>query len=446
LNRFVRYAVLVLGIAASAIAVVCLPELYHHTDQEFFSDWARHWDQDWRNIYVNSPTCNYPIIGTLSSAGLLSLLGGESAGGNAYRYRLLLSIVDGLNVVLLYVILRRLRIKNAALWAGVIGLLPSSWVGGALWGQIDGVTQCVLLITLLCLVLFTTRQTRPRPGAFVAYLVIVSVLLACLVLTKQLAVLSAVALGLFLLISIYAFAATWSRAFAYAFLAGGCFLLCLFLPDVWLKVRPPYFSHLEYVWRTGSGHMEKIAGNGFNIWVFLGRDMWSSSREPFLLFLTPKGTGLVLFGLWAALVSCSFLLYAERRLAECRPCVPDKQLLLHGVWYLALLNLTFNVYISGTHERHLYHFYPYAILACLGLEGQSRAWRNVLLGVLVAGAVLYGLFVLGILSNAPRFLGPQRLAAFHLALLWYLTFVFVKDQGLFAHVRSFSRRRAVQRA
>ena len=61
------------------------------------------------------------------------------------------------------------------------------------------------------------------------------------------------------------------------------------------------------------------------------------------------------------------------------------------ILHLALVNLSFNLFLAGTHERYLYHFYPFIIMACMGLGFFKRGFVYALLaGATFYGAVLYG--------------------------------------------------------
>lgn len=67
--------------------------------------------------------------------------------------------------------------------------------------------------------------------------------------------------------------------------------------------------------------------------------------------------------------------------------------MISALFYFSLVNLTFNLALTGTHERYLYHFYPFILMACLGWLGSSRFIHRALLISLFAGALFYGAYL-----------------------------------------------------
>ena len=63
-----------LGILVSMAMVLWFDDLYHSSDIEIFLDWRESLSQSLTNIYIGCESCNYPIIGTLFSAGVLNSL------------------------------------------------------------------------------------------------------------------------------------------------------------------------------------------------------------------------------------------------------------------------------------------------------------------------------------------------------------------------------------
>ena len=94
--------------------------------------------------------------------------------------------------------------------------------------------------------------------------------------------------------------------------------------------------------------------------------------------------------------------------------------------------------------RYLYHFYPFVILACLGLKEFNRRFSPLLAALLIVGANIYGVFVLGILTGELVYrIEPHRiLAVFHGALLLWLMATALRYQGwnLFGFPRAAVRR------
>jgi len=442
----VQYALFVLGILFSVILVVSIPEFYHQGDMHRFWEWAHYWSENWKDIYLNCKGCNYPIIGTFSSAGLLSILGNGNYQNAVFSFRLLLGLIDGLNVLLIFWLLKQFSINNAALWAGIIGILPSSWAGGALWGQIDGISQLFILVALVWIVRSNLGHQVSKSN-FRIYLAISSVMLSWIILTKQIAIFSFFSIGFLLTANVFFFSRKWSQFATDSLLMIAFFIFSIILWDSFLNLKEPYFSHLHYIWETGSSHGDVISLNGFNIWMFLGRNMRSSSHIPFffnnvtnshvLLLFTPYIAGVFFFLVFNSISSLSLLLFLRNQFLSGERFL-NREILLNFIFYLALVNLSFNVLLTGTHERYLYHFYPFMILACLGLRKYTKLFSNNIIYIVVFGASLYGLFVLGILSNRAASLGYTThwvLGIFHFGLLCYLFLIFLKYRKFNKSVR-----------
>jgi hypothetical protein len=206
-----------------------------------------------------------------------------------------------------------------------------------------------------------------------------------------------------------------------------------------LQVPSDYHgSGYLFVWLGGgSGHGNVISGNGFNIWMFLGRDMWSSSHEAFYCFqlrghelcLTPFGSGLVLYGGFVLALATLYFALLLRALHdgkfddEMQMCFVVAALML----YLAQVNLGFNVLLTGTHERYLYFCFPFLILAAFYFAERTEllSWRAVL--CFSAAASVYGGFVYWVLVLRLYIIPPHKVVALvHLILLIYISSFSVK--------------------
>jgi hypothetical protein len=413
--------VLLLGASFSAVMVIACPDWYHHADVEAFMRWAALWNKGLREVYNTCPGCNYPILVILSTAGIFKILHKLGLQNPIPAFRLLLAAVDGINVLLIFFLLKRLSVKNAALWAGVAGLLVSSWAGGAVWGQIDGVSQFFLLLTLSWMVIFNLSKRMP----IVAYLVGCSLLLACLLLTKQLIIFSFACLELFLTVNIFSGRKFLSAA-GYWLLHLTLLAVFVFGWDLFLNVNGPYASHLQLVWSVRSETASYLSMNGFSIWIFLDREMQSDSgisllagsNSPLAAWLTPRTIGMALFLILTGVLAASTVLYVRRR-SRSGGGFLDREDLFTGFLFLALVNLIFNVVMTGTHERYLHHCYPFLLIACLGLGEYDRRFSNVLLAFVLVGANLYGWFVLRVLWGDISFWYTvhRNVAIFHIVLL-----------------------------
>jgi hypothetical protein len=424
--------ILAAGLFFSLLAVIALPDFYYHKDVAAFWEWGQAWQAGWQAIYLSCAQCNYPLLGMFGSAGLMGLLSPLGVGKAVFFFRVILGLVDGLNVCLVFWLLKKFSVERAAYWAGVLGVSICSWVGGALWGQIDGLSQFSILAALAWLVKGNLRGWSSKTE-FRIFLAAGSLLLASVILIKQLTIFSVLPLGLLFGVTIIFFSRQWREFLLNSTLALAVFFVAIFIWDPFLKLPAPYFSHLSYVWGQGSYHGDLISRDGFNLWMFLGRDMLSSSHVPLFEkfpLLTPYGLGMFFFIVYLGVITLSFLLFLRQQFQRGETFL-NREVLLNGIFYLALVNLSFNVLLTGTHERYLYHFYPYLILAWAGLGRYQRLFSDQALSVFVLGASLYGLLILKVLPDLDFQLGywPNwLLGLFHFGLLVYLTGVLFKYQ------------------
>jgi hypothetical protein len=432
--------ILIAGLFFSAFAVIAMPKFYFPLDIKVFWEWAQVWKSSWRDIYILCKDCNYPIVGMLSSAGVLSALDSLGHESGLYVYRLFLAVVDGMNVLVIYWILKKLAVEKAAYWAGMIGISISSWAGGALWVQIDGISQFFLLISLAWMVRANIGETLSE-NKFRLYVIASVFFFSLALLTKQLTLFSVVPLGLLLATSILFRARQLKQFILNGVIAVAALNISIFSPDFFLSLKAPYFSHLYYIWKEGSSQSNVISGNGFNIWMFLGRDMWSSSHVPIfsaMQLLTPYSIGMLLFLLFGGLATLSIGLFLKERYSQGERFL-DREILLNFIFYLALINLCFNIFLTGTHERYLYHFYPYILIAVAGLAGYNPAFSQNLLAALVLGASVYGIFILQIMSSVDfniGYLSHWLLGLFHLGLFFWLMMLLFKYQNFPSHLNA----------
>lgn len=418
------------GLCFSLLAVLALPNFYYQKDFAAFWAWGQFWRSGWQEIYLTCTQCNYPILGMFSTAGLVGWLAPLGFERTVFSFRLLLSLVDGLNVLLVFWLLKQFDVPRAAYWAGVTGFIVCAWVGGALWGQVDGVSQFLMLVLLIWLVRGNARGWKSA-AHFRLFVILSGVLLASLILFKQLALFSVLPLGLLLTVNLF-FQARPPRELAWNLaLLAAVLLVCLFSWNLFLKLPAPYGAHLHYILAEGSQHGDLLSRDGFNLWLFIGREMLSSSHLPLfesLPWLTPYGLGLCLYLAYALSLTLVWL-FSLRPTFQSGATRLNRENLLMGIFLLALLNLGFNVFLTGTHERYLYHFYPYLLVAWLGLKTTHPHFSETALGFFVLGGSLYGLLILKVLPNLdfPLGLWPNWLVGlFHFGLLAYLTLVFVQ--------------------
>jgi hypothetical protein len=429
IRRGLSYGILLLGIIFSAVLVAAFPDFYHHSDVQVFMVWAQQWNHGWTELYNTCPGCNYPLFGIFGTAGVIKLLARMGVADLAWGFRFFLAAVDGANVVLVFLLFRELKIKNAALWAGILGLLPSAWAGGAVWGQIDGISQCLQLLVVLWIVWCNRNARLPFP----VYLAGCSLGLAALLLTKQDNVFSVAAIEFFLLLQIFS-GRERLRTAGYFLLQAALLLIFTFGWDLALNLEGGPLSNLQIAWGPRSNAGGFLAQNGINLWVLLDRPMFSPSDFPLFpglplgiaRWITPFTVGIALF----LGVAAGLALSTARRVS--RISAPDgpyrnRETMLNFILFLAIINLAFNVFLTGNRMRYLYHFYPFIIMACLGLREFDRRFSSFLTAVLLIGAGAYGIFVLGILSGDFVFrVDLHRILAVFLGflLLWLMAAAF----------------------
>lgn len=418
---YVQWLVMLSAMILPFFIIRTFSEFYHTSDVDDLWRWSQAWKTDWHDIYINCERCNYPFVGTLLSGGVISLIDIENFDHLANRFRYYLAAIDAMNVLLVWFILQRLQVKRAPLWAGIIGLLPSSWLGSSVWGQIDGIGQFLILSFFLLLIWF--NQEMPSTRRFFLFALVSGFLLSLMLLTKQLIYFSIFALGLIFLATLLKTAHKPREVFSSLLVAAGAFILPVILVDLNLNLKPPYVSHLQYILATGSAHGNVIAYTGFNLWVFFFTDMLGSSQLPLLpglSFLTPQSVGIFLFLLINVFLAIAF----ARQLRKVSP-LDASRIVWMSLIYFALVNLSFNLTLTGTHERYLYHFYPFILVACLA------AFANrTILAALFSGSLIYGAFLFGYLTGFVRANSVEILRVVgivHIALFIFLVLKITRD-------------------
>lgn len=419
-KQHLQWLLVLLALLLPFFIIRSFPNFYHSSDMDDFWRWSQVWEEDWRSIYINCERCNYPFLGTMFSGGVMSWLDVETFARLANRFRYALALIDAFNILLIWLILQNLRVKNAPLWAGIIGMLPSSWLGSSVWGQIDGVGQFFILVFFLLLVWFN-QPDRSMQQLYI-FSALSGLLISFMLLTKQLIYFSAFALILIFFSNVLLFSRRFAVVFASVFIASVSIILPVLVADFYLDLKAPYFFHLQYILVTGSRHGEVISYIGFNVWTFFYNDLGESSRQ-FLpgLPVAPYHAGIILFLLVNAVLFFIFYRYVFKQRNE---------FVLMALIYISLVNLSFNLMLTGTHERYLYHFYPFILMACLGYHKLGGFFNRFALAVLLTGSLIYGVFLFGYLSGHVRLTSLdviRGMSVLHLSLFVYLIFVSVRQ-------------------
>ncbi len=424
---YIQWLVMIAGLLIPAIIIALFPKLFHSSDVDDFWRWSQSWGANWRNIYIDCDRCNYPFVGTLVSGGVMNWMRIDNFKHIVAPFRYYLAVIDALNVLAAYFIMAKLKIKYAPLWAGLIGLLPSSWMGTSAWGQIDGVGQLLIMSTFILFARFNLNA-RTDTARYYFFVASAGLLMSLAALTKQLILFSLVSLGFMTLVNIFLYSrkpANIALSLAILVIA---FIAPILLIDAGLNLKAPYLSHLQYVLATGSQHGDTISSFGFNIWAFLAEDPRGSSHDPLniqlgsssLFSVVPYSAGIFLFLLVNMFLFFVYAKYFYRQYVKGLQFFNAENILLL-LLHLALVNLSFNLFLTGTHERYLYHFYPFIIVACLGLGFFKRGFVYVLL----AGGAYYGAVLYGYLTRLNLQFGQAPfiiLGVFHSLVFLYLIF------------------------
>jgi hypothetical protein len=425
---------MVAGICFPFVAVFMVDAAYRG-DVEAFIRWGEHLGNEARTVYETD--ANYPILGVLTSAGAVSWLQRHlGSAGKAFdavaAFRQYLAGWNALLFLLLGWLATLIRLRRPWAIALLVSVIPSSWVGSAAWGQIDGVTQCLLMAPLIATTTLFRQVARDRLGRALLANGSSFLLLGLSLLTKQLSVFSAPLLTAFATVGAMQIAARWKgKGLALAVASTVLPLaLCFALDRAWPVPAGYHGSSLLYVWTGGGSDHANILGNGVNVWQLLGRDANTRSSEPFWSFmlgttnieLTPGLCGKALF-LAASLLIVVFWLRSLKRGRSWIQAFrsfggPDlERSLATTLLAIGLHNLAMTLFLCGIHERYLYHGCIFLLLGSIAIREKSGgrvSWR-IPVGVIL-GAACYGGFVFSTMAPLPGLFFPLRRSDFVVAL------------------------------
>ncbi len=383
-------------------------DLGHEGDIAFFHDWYLAF-REGPAFYRDGPGLNYPILGVLAVTGPAWLVESITGPLDASAFRLVLKLTlvlgEGLLVLALASLARALRVGRPRLAALAIYALPSTWAGGAWFGQIDVLGSALLVLAASALVRY-----RAAPRA--RWLGLGVLALHAAVLLKQLTLFSLPGLGLLLIAGLAACPPSARRTHVAWTVASAALL---FVADPWLVLPTGYASHLSWVLLGGgSAHGDLIVGGGASLWSLLIGPDGGSSRTRLLAGVSVFHWSLALF-----LVSqLPALRWLARRRDDARAFV----------LYVGFANLAMATLLTGVHERYLAHGAPFLLL---GLDAIAPPrWARAATVAIVAG---WGLFVLASIHfDAPAlwlFRRHEPIAALLLALLAGLLVAFVRQSS-----------------
>jgi hypothetical protein len=423
---------------------------FHKTDVQTFHAWADCFNQTGREIYLacyydNSPTpgliAAYPSIGMLASGGIIAAIKSMTASTDweliSNIFRSYLFLFDLFNLFLFITIARMMQFRKPMQIGLGLFLIPSNLAGGALWGQIDNIALTFCLVTSIALIKSWSIDRKDYAGSqhrAIAWLLVAVTSLPIFILVKQLSIFSFPYFVVIFTITAIKFWQNWQRK-GMLWIAGalGIFATAFYCFDHILTISDKFFgSSYYYIWTGGDIDSRYIiSANGFNIWMFLGRDPASSSRVPFSLLwnndlaisMSPHDLGVLLYLAWSLFLLGTTGILAHKLLAESR-ITPNRihpKLVAVLFLYHGLSHLGFNLLLTGTHERYLYTGYPFLLLAGAWFFTQRMGFSWRLIGLCFLSAFIYGCFVFSIIGPLPGIFFPfsrhEFLASLHLFLL-----------------------------
>ncbi len=415
---------ILLVVAASLFTTIfriLFPDLYSN-DVNIFISWNDFTDT-FNNVYNTDCFCNYPIVGLLFSSGILKFFNNDT-----FPFLIFLAIFDTVNIFIFYKILLKTKVKKPEYWSIVFAVLPAVWSAGSLWGQIDNIGLSFILLLVL-MILHLDFDTQKRNKTWLFYM---GIIMSLALLLKQLTVFTILPLFFLIITLIIKEKQNKLLTFSYICLIILGLLFPIIIFDLWLKFPSNYISHIEKIVLYGSNHMDKISGNGINIWMLLNRDMWSSSLTPFYHSLTPKNTGRLLFLVLSALTGLLLFLNVFSSSTK----ATKKTIVLNFILYICLINISFNLFLSGTHERYLFYFYPIMLLYILiKHKNKYDIEKSLLFSLTIIGNVIYAAFIIGMLLNLRYKDSHITLLFFHLIFYFILLKDFIQNTSGFSNIK-----------
>ncbi|MDA3883609.1 MAG: hypothetical protein PF481_10020 [Bacteroidales bacterium] len=417
-KKIIHTLVFATGIVLPFILIILYPDLYNKYDFSVMKSWAN-FSASIFDVYLTTCRCEYPALGLMLSTIPIKIVGGDPV-----FFRLYLALYDVAIIIVFYYLLRALSVKNPLLWAGLLGIVPSSWAGTSLWGQIDNIGQLfVLAAFFMVYLIFTYKKITLK---YYLYCIIAGVFASCMLMTKQLLVFPFAALSVVVsIVILIRDDSVKQKIVAFLSLFVGLFVSVLCV-DALFEFDAHFISHLHRILDVygSERHLHEISANGFNIWMSLGSD-FVDARQAFWQNVTPKTGGFVLF----AVYSISIAAFTTYKLFVHKVHFSKTHMFACLLCFFALFNLAFNVLLTGTHERYLLYFYPYIILASLLLK------HNATLYISLGMAIVYGVFVLIILNRDYELIIHYITGALHLAFFVYLTVLLFMQLSFSKHAK-----------
>jgi len=381
-------------------------ELGHDGDIAYFREWCAALREGFGDVYRASGA-NYPIGGVLLACGPTALLPELPSMGT---YRLVLKGTIAVGEVLLVfgldALARALDLRvpkwarvsgfeASGVWALGVYLVPTSWIGGAWFGQLDPWGSALLVWCAAFFVRYRRSGHELELGRGV-------LCLALAVLTKQLVVFSFLGLGWIALDGVRRHGPEPRRVGRWVIAA----VLLLVVADPFLRLPDGWWLHVPYTYLSGGARAgDLLSANGANLWVLLMSHPDDAADAFVVLGLSARVLGWIGFALTQALAL--WWLWRAREAWE-------------GLVAAGYANLAMAVLLTGVHERYLVHGVPLLLL------GLARAPRWLAIAAWVV-SIWAGFFVLS--SIHWRWLGAVDPLRSHTWLAWLQIALLVATSG-----------------
>jgi hypothetical protein len=189
-------------------------------------------------------------------------------------------------------------------------------------------------------------------------------------------------------------------------------------------------SSLYYVLSTGSNHAAVISASGLNLFPLLGLPSPQPSTAAYTVVTIGKLSLKIIplyFGLVSFFIACGLSAWWLCRIARRHRSPSAAHITVALIAFAALCNLFMNTFLSGTHERYLYH-YGFFIFPVLWFFTRKRVISPFIALLCLAHLTIYGCFVYSLIIgeqdfrwavNARRWVAGMNIAV-SLYALWLL--------------------------
>jgi hypothetical protein len=176
----------------------------------------------------------------------------------------------------------------------------------------------------------------------------------------------------------------------------------LVLPDLYFRLPYEFKDHLNYIFLGGgSGNISwtYISWNGVNVWNILGWKQSTPSTKAFWGLLSPLNTGVVLFLIYLSALYVCLVIRIIQGIKKSEVAWHEwREIASLTIFSLGLAYLGFNVILPGTHERYMFHSYPFLIISIFYFWYYNRTLSFRWVAYVSLCAIAYGTFILRLIG------------------------------------------------